>query len=198
MAELRWCNQPCVELLGFPAVWEHAAWPCLGYGLVRPCNASHNPSPYGIWIASQLCSGSGDSSMHKSRVWSRKKAMENHDLPILSWMLPKLVCSILVKKTNYTRSTPMGCILALPFWKKPHVFYSNSSSVQVAMPAARKATGSWAVQASLMSRHPGHVSISNSSNKISISMCKGPATCWTNFGWQYLESWMVLQHFEWS
>ena len=173
MAELLWCNQPCVELLGFPAAWEHAAWPCLGYGMVRSCNASQKPTQYGLpaSCAIAMYNSSGDSSMHKCRVWIEKMHIQ---IQIFQFH-PEYSCNLFAQSLWHNLeilSTPMGCILALQFCKKHLIFFTwTPRCVQVAMPRARRAAGSWAVQASLMSRHPGHVS---------ISMRKGPAICMLN------------------
>ena len=99
-------------------------------------------------------------------------------------------CIFRFRSSNFILNTPVTCLLnpCDTIWRyiihtnglytsfavlqeTPYFFTWTPRCVQVAMPRARRAAGSWAVQASLMSRHPGHVS---------ISMRKGPAICMLN------------------
>ena len=123
-------------------------------------------------------------------------------------------CIFRFRSSNFILNTPVTCLLnpCDTIWRyiihanglytsfavlqeTPYFFTWTPRCVQVAMPRARRAAGSWAVQASLMSRHPGHVSCNQHAQGASY-MHVEPMD--DHVGSKYLDSWMVLQHFEWS
>ena len=105
-----------------------------------------------------------------SVAFGSKKPNSDSDLPISSLNTPA-TCLLHPSETIWRYIHTNGLHTSFSVLRETTCFLTwTSRCVQVAMPPARRAAGSWAVQASLMSRHPGHVS---------ISMRKGPA-CWTN------------------